>query len=76
MPARAMPLASVGRIISMAGLKCLRMGAAVKALFNFQNPNLASQVQSHFSCSAILDVSAFFSRSDVGVVAIVFFLVN
>jgi hypothetical protein len=76
MPALAKPLASGCRIFGFAGLKWFTIGASVKALVNFRNASLACRVHSHLSCFGILDVSAFFNRSDIGVVTFAYFLIH
>jgi len=72
----ANPLASVWRILGSAGLKCLRMGASVKANFNFRNAGSASPVHSHLTCLDFLQFCAFCSRSDISVITIAYFQMN
>jgi hypothetical protein len=76
MPAMAIPLASVGRIIGFDSSNWLTIGALVKAVLNFQNASSASQVHSHWTCFDHLEFTAFFSRSDIGVVTYPYFLIH
>jgi len=62
--------------IGFAMSKWLRNGASLKAHFNLRNARSATRVHSHLSCSGVLDVSAFLSRSDISVVIFAYFLIH
>jgi hypothetical protein len=72
----AKPLALVFRIISFTALKWFTIDASVKALVIFRNASSASQVHSHLSSLGVLNVSAFFSRTDIGVITFAYFVIN